>query len=272
MINFNVILVSYLVFVSANTLLAQHRKENVRAIEIGQIITIKSGILNEERQIYIYLPPGYDTLTFKLPVIYVLDAEYRFGIAQSIQSYLNITTRIPKAILVGMANPTKESRQRDYLPESYGGEAQNFSKFISIELFAFIEKNFKANRKRYLAGHSHGGVFVIYTLINNPNFFDGYIAIDPSLKHIYNEKDTLLNRELSDKRLYLASSDVAYGYLEDVAADMQADFAIFKNHLHQSRERNKLSFKVDHIYDDHGNSYIQGFSRGLRYMFNWRFE
>ncbi len=272
MAKYNVILAACLVFASANALLAQHRKENVKAIEIGQINTIKSDVLNEERQIYIYLPPGYDTLTSRLPVIYVLDAEYRFGIAQSIQAYFNITTRIPQTILVGIANPTKESRQRDYLPPAYGGKAQNFSEFISKELFPFIEKNFKASQKRYLAGHSHGGVFAVYTLINNPNLFEGYIAIDPSLKHIYNESDSLLTRELGNKRLYLASSDVAYGYLEDVAADMQADFAIFKNHLYQSRERNKLNFKIDHIYDDHGNSYIQGFSRGLRYMFNWRFE
>jgi len=68
----------------------------------------------------------------------------------------------------------------------------------------------------------------------------------------------LLNQELSNKKLYLASSDVGYGYLEDVAADMQADFAIIKNRLYQTRQKNKLTFKVDHILDDHGNSYIQG--------------
>lgn len=158
MARYNVILAACLVFALANALLAQHRKENVKAIEIGQINTIKSDVLNEERQIYIYLPPGYDTLTSRLPVIYVLDAEYRFGIAQSIQAYFNITTRIPQTILVGIANPTKESRQRDYLPPAYGGKAQNFSEFISKELFPFIEKNFKASQNRYLAGHSHGGV------------------------------------------------------------------------------------------------------------------
>ena len=268
----NLIFVAYLLFLSTSAVFAQHRKNKTDAIEIGHIVTIKSDILNEERQIYVSLPTGYDTLSSRLPVVYVLDAEYRFGIAQSIQSYFNITTRIPKAILIGIANPTKEARQRDYLPSSYGGEAQTFSRFLSEEVFALIEQRYKAGKKRYLAGHSHGGVFVIYTLLNNPNLFEGYLAVDPSLKHIYNDTDTLLSRKLNDKKLYLASSDVGYGYLEDVAADMQADFAIFKNHLYQTREKNKLSFKVDHIRDDHGNSYIQGFSRGLRYLFNWRFE
>lgn len=267
----NLILVTCLSLISANVMYAQY-KNDLKTIEIGEIITVKSSVLKEERPIYISLPSGYDTVTSKLPVIYVLDAEYRFGIAQSILSYFNITTRIPRAILVGVANPTKESRQRDYQPASYGGEAQNFSNFLSSELIPYIEKNYKANQTRYLAGHSHGGVFVVYTLLSNPNLFEGYIATDPSLKHIYSQSDTLLNQDLSNKRLYLASSDVAYGSLEDVAADMQADFAIFKNLLYQNRDINKLDFKIDHIRDDHGNSYIDGFSRGLRYVFNWRFE
>ncbi len=257
---------------SADILFAQRIKNKQSTIEVGQIVTLYSKILNEERQIYISLPPGYDTLRSTLPVVYVLDAESRFTIAQSIQSYFTITTRIPPAILVGVRNPSPQTRQRDYLPASYEGQAQNFTKFLSNELFAFVEHTFKANQHRYIAGHSHGGIFVVYTLLNNPHLFEGYIATDPSLKHIYQKADTLLNRELTGKRLYLASSDFAYGYLEDVAADMQADFAVFKNNLYQTRDKNKLTFKIDHIHDDHGNSYIQGFSRGLRYVFNWRFE
>jgi predicted alpha/beta superfamily hydrolase len=262
---------SLLLLISTDSLFAQRKNDTGKPIDIGQIITINSRLLNEQRQIYVSLPDGYDTLS-NLSVVYVLDAEYRFAVAQSIRSYFSITTRIPRTILIGIANPTRQARQRDYLPKSYGGEAEKFTRFLSEEVFAFVEGRYKASKKRYLTGHSNGAVFVVYTLLNNPDLFEGYIAIDPGLKHIYNESDTLLNRELTDKRLYLASTDVAYGYMEDVAADMQADFAIFKNRLYQTREKNKLTFKIDHINDDHGNSYIQGFSRGLRYLFDWRFE
>ncbi|MGD1893705.1 MAG: alpha/beta hydrolase [Cyclobacteriaceae bacterium] len=254
------------------SLFAQQMKEPAETIETNKILTIQSIILDEERQLYVSLPAGYDTITSELPVVYVLDAEYKFDIAQSIQSYFSITTKIPPYILIGIANPSQEARQRNYLPKSYGGEAHNFLRFLEEEVFSFAEQSFKANEVRYLAGHSHGGVFAIYSLLNNSELFGGYIAIDPSLKHIYNERDTLLNQDLSEKKLYLASSDVAYGYLEDIAADMQADFAVFKNHLYQTKEKNNLTFEIDHINDDHGNSYIQGFSRGLRYIFSWRFK
>lgn len=243
-----------------------------KPIEIGFILTLESKILKEQRELYVSLPLGYDTMNSKLSVVYVLDAEYRFAVSQSVQTYLNVTTKIPRTILIGIANPTREARQRDYLPKSYGGDAETFSRFLTEEVFPLIEQKYKATQNRFIAGHSHGGVFVTYTLLNNPTMFDGYLAIDPSLKHIYHDGDTMLNQDLSTKKLYLASSDVAYGYLEDIAADMQADFAVFKNRLYQTREENRLRFKVDHIQDDHGNSYIQGLSRGLRYMFNWRFE
>ncbi len=254
------------------SLFAQQMKKPIEIIETGKILTIHSNILKEERQLYVSLPAGYDTMTSKVPVVYVLDAEYRFNIAQSIQSYFSITTEIPPYILIGIANPSQEARQKNYLPKSYGGEAYTFLRFLEEEVFSFTEQKFKANQVRYLAGHSHGGVFAIYSLLNNPKLFEGYIAIDPSLKHMYNESDTLLSQDLSEKRLYLASSDVSYGYLEDVAADMQADFAVFRNHLYQTREENSLTFEIDHINDDHGNSYIQGLSRGLRYIFSWRYK
>lgn len=268
----NVIFVCSALLLSTSISFAQKKKVAESPLVIGHVVTMTSNVLKEQRQIYVSLPAGYDTLTSRLPVIYVLDAEYRFGIAQSIQAYFSITTRIPQAILIGIANPSRATRERDYLPGEYGGQAEKFSEFLFTEVFQYVEQSYKASQRRYLAGHSHGGVFVVYSLLNNPGMFDGYIATDPGLKHIYHEGDTLLNRDLNGKKLYLASSDVAYGYLEDVAADTQADFAIFKNRLYQTRATNKLTFKIDHIHDDHGNSYIQGFSRGLRYVFEWRFE
>src|SRR5882762_7890217 len=155
MTRLNSIFVGYLLLLSAKTLLGQPKKGNENSIVIGQIITLKSDVLKEQRPIYVALPGGYDTLTSNLPVIYVLDAEYRFGIAQSIQSYFYLTTRIPQAILIGIANPSKEARQRDYLPNSYGGDAEKFSQFLSKEVFRFVEQKYRANQKRYLVGHSH---------------------------------------------------------------------------------------------------------------------
>ncbi len=260
-----------LIFGSSN-LAAQNFLEESEPIEIGNIITIESEIMGEERKLYISLPHNYESIEDELPVVYVLDAEYRFNIAQSIQSYFGITTRIPPAILVGIANPSRDTRNRDLLPESYGGEADQFIEFIEFEAFPFVEENFKVSDQRFIIGHSHGGVFAVHTLLNRSDLFDGYAAIDPSLKFIYGKNDTLLTNEYSGKKLYLTSSDVAYGYMEDIKADIQNDFNSFVSLLDQHQPLNKLSYKIDHIADDHGNSYIQGFSRAYRFLFNWRFE
>ena len=267
--SFFILLLSCLVVQNVST---QNIVEDAIPIEIGNIITIESEVLEEERELYISLPSNYDSNEEDLPVVYVLDAEYRFNIAQSIQTYFGLSPQIPSAILVGIANPSRDIRNRDLLPDSYGGEADQFVEFIKTEVFPFIEENFNASNERFLIGHSHGGVFAVHTLLNHSELFDGYAAIDPSLKFIYGDDETSLTKDFSSKKLYLASSDVAYGYLEDVKADIQNDFNIFRLQLDEHSSINNLSYKIDHIADDHGNSYIQGFSRAYRFLFNWRFE
>ena len=242
------------------------------SIEIGEKYLLKSSILNETREVYISLPTGHDTSHSEFPVVYVLDAEYRFAIAQAIHSYFNITTRMPQSILVGITNYSNETRTRDFFSKKHGGQAENFIQFIKKELIPFVNRKFNGNGTQFLAGHSHAAVFTIFTMLHEPDLFDGFVATDPSLKSIVNEGPDQFQINLEDKSLYLASSDVAYGYLEGVAADIQADFAIFKNYIFQNQNHHNLNFTIDHIQDDHGNSYIQGFSRGLRYMFGWRVE
>ncbi len=240
-------------------------------VVVAQKFDLASEILPEPRQIFVSVPPGYDTLD-AVPVVYVLDAEYRFDLARATRDYLSVTTRMPRALVVGIANPSRSTRDRDLLPESYGGDAEAFGRFVREELRPTIEELYRTNSKNYLVGHSHGAVFAVHTLLRHPGDFDGYVAIDPSLKSIYPQGDTALRQDFGSRKLYLASSDLAYGYMRDVAADMQADFAVFKNSVVQAGDDNLLNVYFDHIADDHGNAYLPGLSRGWRYVFGWRFE
>jgi predicted alpha/beta superfamily hydrolase len=65
--------------------------------------------------------------------------------------------------------------------EQKNGEAANFYKFIETELIQFIENKYPETNYRKLIGHSFGDLLTIYTLINHPELFSNYIAIDPSL-------------------------------------------------------------------------------------------
>jgi predicted alpha/beta superfamily hydrolase len=144
--------------------------------------SLKSSILSQTRKLNIYLPDGYDAKDAKFPVLYVLDADGRDQHIVPTARFLFVNGKMPKAIVVGVFNI---DRNHDFLPDSSqsattGGGADKFLEFFKTELIPYINKNFKAEPFNVLIGHSFGGVFVMHALLNDPDLFDAYIAIDPS--------------------------------------------------------------------------------------------
>ena len=141
-----------------------------------------SETLQEKRPLFIYLPEGYDKENTRYPVIYVLDGETRCAHTVPTVRFLTAEGLMPKAMVVGIPNV---NRERDFLPGRdkngpSGDGAYNFLRFIHIELFSYIEKQYKADDYRILIGHSYGGLFAMFALLNQPDAFEGYIMIDPS--------------------------------------------------------------------------------------------
>ncbi|NRB47808.1 MAG: alpha/beta hydrolase [Saprospiraceae bacterium] len=231
-------------------------------------LTIHSEILSEERSIRIGLPYGYFESEDDYSVLYIMDAEYRYDFCRAAQQYLGISTRIPNTIMVGIRNLSRETRNRDLLPSNFGGKDSLFRKFIESELIPFVEKNYRCKSERTLAGHSHGGVFAVNTLLHQPDLFDKYLATDPSFQVINANLPDPWPTDLSQKSLYICSSDGSYGYNEEIASDMYTNNVIFQNHQVQNTSSG-LRFYTEHIPDDHGNSFMTAFHRGLRWVHHW---
>jgi len=93
--------------------------------------------------------------------------------------------------LVGIDDGTDTGRLRDFTPgpdlsfEEPTGDSDKFYAFLTNELIPHIGENFRVQeRKNIIHGHSLGGLFVIYTFLqNNPeeSLFDRYIALSPSI-------------------------------------------------------------------------------------------
>ena len=133
-------------------------------------IQVKSEILNENRSIIIYKPLNI-LKTDSVKFIYLLDGEYSNYRFQSIKE--RFKDSISNLIAVGVINT---DRRRDLL---YVKGADKFLDFITSELIPVAEKDYKINT-RILFGHSFGGGFTVYTLINRPNYFNYYIASSPT--------------------------------------------------------------------------------------------
>ena len=156
---------------------------------IGEIKTLKSTILNEHRTLNIYLPDGYSNKA-TYPVIYLLDgsANEDFLHIIGLVQFYNMTFKMPKTIVVGIANV---DRKRDFthqtknaeLKKTYpttGGSAK-FIDFIEKELQPYIKASYKTNESTYLIGQSLGGLVASEILLKKPDLFSNYIIVSPSL-------------------------------------------------------------------------------------------
>ena len=166
---------------------------NSQPLIIGTTIEVHSQILNENRTLNIYLPHGYSKDSTKTyPVIYLLDGsidEDILHISGLVQfgsfSWINM---IPETIVVGIANidrkrdftfPTTNKEHKKEFPTT--GESEKFIKFIGDELQPFIEKEYTTDSIKTLIGQSLGGLLATEILFKQPELFDNYIIVSPSI-------------------------------------------------------------------------------------------
>ena len=181
----NLILVFLVLFISS-TALAQPATGTITRI------TIKSAVLGEDRVILVRTPAGYETNKLSYPVLYMTDGDDHIRHTASTIEFLSGNGRISDLIVVGIPNT---DRTRDLTPSKStnknaagenqfptAGGADNFLKFIETELIPQIEKQYRVQPYRILAGHSLGGLFAIHSMITKPGLFNSYIAVSPSLQ------------------------------------------------------------------------------------------
>ncbi|MEO5815280.1 MAG: alpha/beta hydrolase-fold protein [Gemmatimonadaceae bacterium] len=189
---------------------------------IGQTFVIASDVLHEQRRINVYLPSVYaDSGAVRLPVLYMPDggmAEDFLHVAGLVQVLVGNGTMRP-FILVGIENterrrdltgPTQNAEDRRIAPR-VGGSA-DFRRFLRVELIPQIIKRYRTTEERAIVGESLAGLFVIETLLREPDLFDTYIAFDPSLwwndEHLTSSAGALLRQQGDvQKRLFFASSN-----------------------------------------------------------------
>jgi len=159
---------------------------------IPQKLVIHSNLLNEDREVWVRLPNGYDRGSFSLPVLYLTDGPDEINEIGSVMDFLVENSRMPQLVIVGIGNTDrvrdltpsywnqKDSNGNETAPTSGGGD--HFVDFIQQELMPAIEKRYRVASYRIFAGHSLGGLMAIHMLITRPEMFGAYIAVSPSLQ------------------------------------------------------------------------------------------
>lgn len=154
-----------------------------------QTLTIESKVLGETRGINVSLPPGYDGTT-AFDVLYMPDGGLDEDFPHLANTLLELMAAgvIPPVILVGIPNtvrrrdltgPTVVESDRAVAPV-IGGSGK-FRAFIRDELFPVIGERFRVTKRRSIIGESLAGLFVLETMLLEPELFSGFIAFSPSL-------------------------------------------------------------------------------------------
>ncbi|GEM_PF-6300221 len=143
---------------------------------------IESAILGETRTIQVSRPDNFESRDRKLPLLIALDGPWHMDHLDRTREALYFSGH-PNVVVIGIEH---ESRGRDmkFKPDEEspdGGNANKFLEFIEQELIPFAEKEFNTSEYRIFYGHSAGGGFGVYALLEKPELFDAYILATPNL-------------------------------------------------------------------------------------------
>jgi len=135
-----------------------------------------SNVLNNSRQVRVYLPPSYP-LAAEYPVILFHDGpEYiSLAAANNVLDYL-IAHKMINPVIAVFVPPV------DRQPEYAGTKIDLFTSFITTELMPVIDQKYRTSKhpaKRATLGASDGGNIALYLGVNKPEIF-GRIAAQSS--------------------------------------------------------------------------------------------
>jgi predicted alpha/beta superfamily hydrolase len=217
-----------------------------------ETFTLESRAVGETRRIAVYTPPGYDPAgAARYPVLYMPDGGVREDfphVAATVDAGIRAGELRPM-LVVGIENtqrrrdmtgPTEVEEDRKIAPRVGGSAA--FRAFIADELMPEVRRRYRTNDETAIIGESLAGLFVVETFLLQPELFDIYVALDPSLwwnggELVRTAPERIRSRPSSVHRppttVFLASADV-----EDIAVPTARLAEVLReNAWHQLRSR-----------------------------------
>ena len=241
-----------------------------------QLIKFKSGINNQNYEVYIELPASYnDSISKRYPVLYVLDGQWFFPTIIEMRESMHYEGYLPEMIIVGIGWPDNyhANRNRDFFPpnsqdSTLGVGAPMFLNVLKSEIMGFVNSTYRSDKKNnVLQGQSSGGAFALYALFHEPELFNSYIVSCPSLEYgdsiffKYEKKFSEKNQELN-KKLFLTTSEY-----EQVISNA----SLFDKFINQLKASEYKKLKLETLVVEkmgHATQYLYAVGRGLQFVFS----
>lgn len=156
-----------------------------------------STILNNDRTLLVYLPPGYapgyeDDADRRYPVLYMHDGQNIFdastsfagvewGVDEAAERLIEAGA-IEPIIIVGIYN--NADRMTEYTPRPDGEQGDAYARFVVEEVKPFIDQTYRTDPSREktgIAGSSLGGLISLYMVRAHADTFGRCGGVSPSL-------------------------------------------------------------------------------------------
>lgn len=234
---------------------------------------IGSKHLNETRDYWVSLPLNYsDSLSY--PVIYVLDAEWRFELIKELTFYLGADGKIAKSIVVGIPHIDWENKRGQDLTfsqsrieydgeevdstwynDSNSGKGIDFYNYLLEELIPDVNKNYSTSGHETLIGHSYGGYFGGYILsLDHP--FEVMQIYDPSIWYSNGEVIEKLKKSEADRNVKI-----------HVTYQSQPEFHKTKieEFIQELKKKEWITLTTEFYKDEtHNSLFLDSFYQGIR--------
>ena len=158
-----------------------------------------SRYLRNQRDLIVYLPPGYDHQPHRhYPVLYLHDGQNLFDgatsfipgmdwhVGQTADHYIH-EGQVEPVIIVGIYNAGKQ-RLGEYtptrMPRLGGGRANRYAKFLLDEVRPFLKRRYRVKEEPQntgIGGSSLGGLVSLYLGLKQPQIFGKIAALSPSV-------------------------------------------------------------------------------------------
>jgi hypothetical protein len=235
-------------------------------IILGKSVKLTSKVLNQDFDIPIYVPQGYNNSTSRYPVLYDLNSFFCFTYDCGTTELFARNASIPNMIVVGVP-----ALQNGYVPTPFEERGENPAgadlsiKFFKEELIPFIENNYRTNKFSILYGHSVGGLFTMYTLFNYPDLFTAYIAGSPWFQN--NDQYWLKNIEKFAKQKKLDQKFLFMTVGKDEAELTLNTYRELEKWMN-NQSFDGLAWKSAWVEGDHGSMVGRNIYDGLLFIFS----
>lgn len=139
---------------------------------VGKTYILTSKVLNQEREIQIYLPKGYKDSNKNYPVLYVLDGQRWFLHSVSLLNLFTEYQYTPEFIVVGI--PTNDTQRFRFF-----AKGENLITFLEQEVISFVEAHYRTTKERLLFGWQYAGALAVGILAEKPTLFNAHLVASP---------------------------------------------------------------------------------------------